>query len=49
MLSLIGIALLLPDSRSSVPRPPAPAGLLLSVSGLALPAHGLVHAGRVAP
>ncbi|WP_326770675.1 MFS transporter (plasmid) [Streptomyces sp. NBC_01591] len=48
VLSLIGIATLVPNFRSPTPRPLDPAGLLLSISGLAFLAYGLIHAGQVA-
>ncbi|MBM7167670.1 MFS transporter [Streptomyces sp. G44] len=47
-LALIGIVLLVPDFRSPVPRPLDPAGMLLSISGLASLAYGLIRAGQVA-
>jgi EmrB/QacA subfamily drug resistance transporter len=48
VLALIGIALLVPDFRSPVVRPLDPAGMLLSVTGLAALAYGLIRAGQVA-
>ncbi|WP_258036725.1 MFS transporter [Streptomyces sp. SM10] len=48
ILALIGIALLVPDFRSPVVRPLDPAGMLLSVTGLAALAYGLIRAGQVA-
>lgn len=47
-LALTGIVLLVPNFRSPVPRPLDPAGMLLSVSGLAALAYGLIRAGQVA-
>ncbi|MFI9507964.1 MFS transporter [Nocardia sp. NPDC052566] len=47
-IGLAGVAALIPDLRSPVPRPLDPAGLLLSVSGLAALAYGLIRAGQVA-
>jgi MFS family permease len=47
-LGLVGIATLVPNFRSPTPRPLDPAGLLLSISGLALLAYGLIRAGQVA-
>ncbi|WP_326623184.1 MFS transporter [Streptomyces decoyicus] len=47
-LALAGIALLVPNFRSPVPRPLDPAGMLLSISGLAALAYGLIRAGQVA-
>ncbi|MBH1934154.1 MFS transporter [Streptomyces sp. AV19] len=48
VLALAGIAMLVPNFRSPVPRPLDPAGMLLSISGLAALAYGLIHAGQVA-
>ncbi len=48
VLALIGIATLVPNFRSPTPRPLDPAGLLLSISGLASLAYGLIHAGQAA-
>ncbi|MFJ6439138.1 MFS transporter [Streptomyces sp. NPDC091649] len=48
VLALIGIALLVPKFRSPVARPLDPAGMLLSVTGLASLAYGLIRAGQVA-
>ncbi|MGW3951152.1 MFS transporter [Streptomyces sp. NPDC004752] len=48
VLALIGIVLLVPDFRSSVVRPLDPAGMLLSITGLAALAYGLIRAGQVA-
>lgn len=47
-LVLVGIAMLVPNFRSPVRRPLDPAGMLLSVSGLAALAYGLIRAGQVA-
>ncbi|MFF8643104.1 MFS transporter [Streptomyces sp. NPDC015345] len=47
-LALIGIAMLVPNFRSPVRRPLDPAGMLLSISGLAALAYGLIRAGQVA-
>ncbi|MEV5121220.1 MFS transporter [Streptomyces decoyicus] len=47
-LALIGIAMLVPNFRSPVLRPLDPAGMLLSISGLATLAYGLIRAGQVA-
>ena len=47
-LALVGIALLVPNFRSPIPRPLDPAGMLLSISGLAALAYGLIRAGQVA-
>ncbi|WP_069165395.1 MFS transporter [Nocardia altamirensis] len=48
VLGLIGIGALVPNFRSPTPRPLDPAGLLLSISGLAALAYGLIRAGQVA-
>ncbi|MFJ8504968.1 MFS transporter [Streptomyces avermitilis] len=48
VLALIGIALLVPNFRSPVVRPLDPAGMLLSITGLAALAYGLIRAGQVA-
>lgn len=48
VLALIGIALLVPEFRSPVMRPLDPAGMLLSITGLATLAYGLIRAGQVA-
>ncbi|MFB7615211.1 MFS transporter [Kitasatospora sp. NPDC056181] len=48
VLALIGITVLVPNFRSPTRRPLDPAGLLLSVSGLASLAYGLIRAGQVA-
>ncbi|MFD4832632.1 MFS transporter [Streptomyces uncialis] len=47
VLALVGIALLVPDFRSPVVRPLDPAGMLLSIGGLAALAYGLIRAGQV--
>ncbi|WP_431040508.1 MFS transporter [Streptomyces sp. P1-3] len=47
-LALVEIAMLVPNFRSPIPRPLDPAGMLLSISGLAALAYGLIHAGQVA-
>lgn len=47
-VALIGIAALVPNFRSPIPRPLDFAGLLLSISGLAALAYGLIRAGQVA-
>lgn len=47
-VALVGIAMLVPNFRSAVPRPLDPAGMLLSISGLAALAYGLIRAGQVA-
>ncbi|MBB5938748.1 MFS transporter [Streptomyces zagrosensis] len=46
-LTLVGIAMLVPNFRSPVARPLDPAGMLLSISGLAALAYGLIRAGQV--
>lgn len=48
VVALIGIALLVPNFRSPVVRPLDPAGMLLSLTGLAALAYGLIRAGQVA-
>lgn len=48
VLALIGITVLVPNFRSPVVRPLDPAGMLLSVSGLAALAYGLIRTGQVA-
>lgn len=48
LLALIGIIVLVPNFRSPTPRPLDPVGLLLSISGLAALAYGLIRAGQVA-
>lgn len=47
MLALAGIAMLVPNFRSPTMRPLDPAGMLLSISGLAALAYGLIRAGQV--
>ncbi|MEV0368999.1 MFS transporter [Streptomyces sp. NPDC050636] len=47
-LALVGIVMLVPNFRSPTPRPLDPAGMLLSISGLAALAYGLIRAGQVA-
>lgn len=47
-LALAGIIVLVPNFRSPVLRPLDPAGMLLSISGLAALAYGLIRAGQVA-
>ncbi|MFI6169325.1 MFS transporter [Nocardia sp. NPDC051052] len=47
VLALIGIAMLVPNFRSPTVRPLDPAGMLLSISGLAALAYGLIRAGQV--
>ncbi|UKY54615.1 MFS transporter [Streptomyces inhibens] len=47
-LALVGIAMLVPNFRSPILRPLDPAGMLLSISGLATLAYGLIRAGQVA-
>ncbi|CAM5451208.1 MFS transporter OS=Streptomyces alboniger OX=132473 GN=CP975_33540 PE=4 SV=1 [Streptomyces alboniger] len=48
VVALAGIALLVPNFRSPVKRPLDPAGMLLSISGLAALSYGLIRAGQVA-
>ncbi|WP_432015092.1 MFS transporter [Streptomyces cucumeris] len=48
VLALIGTFALIPNFRSPTPRPLDVPGLLLSVSGLAALAYGLIRAGQVA-
>lgn len=48
VLALIGLAVLVPNFRSSVLRPLDPAGMLLSMGGLVALAYGLIRAGQVA-
>ncbi|MEV0126389.1 MFS transporter [Streptomyces sp. NPDC050703] len=48
VVALLGIAVLVPNFRSPVRRPLDPAGMLLSASGLAAVAYGLIRAGQVA-
>jgi MFS family permease len=47
VLALIGVAMLVPNFRSPTVRPLDPAGMLLSISGLAALAYGLIRAGQV--
>ncbi|MRH91535.1 MFS transporter [Nocardia sp. SYP-A9097] len=47
-IALVGIFTLVPEFRSPVPRPLDPAGLLLSITGLAALAYGLIRAGQLA-
>jgi EmrB/QacA subfamily drug resistance transporter len=47
MLALAGIVLLVPNFRSPVVRSLDPAGILLSISGLAALTYGLIRAGQV--
>ncbi|REK88996.1 MFS transporter [Streptomyces inhibens] len=47
-LALVGIAMLVPNFRSPIKRPLDPAGMLLSISGLAALAYGLIRSGQVA-
>ncbi|GAA2098294.1 MFS transporter [Streptomyces albiaxialis] len=47
VLALTGVALLVPNFRSPVARSLDPAGMLLSTSGLAALAYGLIRAGQV--
>ncbi|WP_242643556.1 MFS transporter [Streptomyces laculatispora] len=48
VLALLGITVLVPNFRSPVRRPLDPAGMLLSISGLAALAYGLIRAGQMA-
>ncbi|MEU8892289.1 MFS transporter [Streptomyces sp. NPDC048442] len=48
VLALAGIAVLVPNFRSPLARPLDLAGMLLSISGLAALAYGLIRAGQVA-
>ncbi|MFI6044919.1 MFS transporter [Nocardia sp. NPDC051321] len=48
LAGLVGIAALIPEFRSPTPRPLDLTGLLLSISGLAALAYGLIRAGQVA-
>ncbi|MFH8793593.1 MFS transporter [Streptomyces sp. NPDC017941] len=48
VVAVVGMVLLVPDFRSPTPRPLDPAGMLLSISGLAALAYGLIRAGQVA-
>jgi EmrB/QacA subfamily drug resistance transporter len=47
VLALAGIVLLVPNFRSPTVRPLDPAGILLSISGLAALTYGLIRAGQV--
>ncbi|MEV7779269.1 MFS transporter [Kitasatospora sp. NPDC088351] len=47
VVALAGIVLLVPNFRSSAVRPLDPAGMLLSISGLAAVTYGLIRAGQV--
>ncbi|WP_116200545.1 MFS transporter [Amycolatopsis circi] len=47
VLALIGIVVLVPNFRSPTVRPLDPAGMLLSITGLAALAYGLIRAGQV--
>ena len=47
-VGLVGMFVLVPNFRSSTVRPLDPAGMLLSVTGLAALAYGLIRAGQVA-
>ncbi|MGX1310740.1 EmrB/QacA subfamily drug resistance transporter [Streptomyces calvus] len=47
VVALAGIILLVPNFRSPVVRPMDPAGMLLSISGLAALTYGLIRAGQV--
>ncbi|MFH9420523.1 MFS transporter [Streptomyces sp. NPDC017529] len=46
VLALIGVAVLVPNFRSPERRPLDPAGMLLSITGLAALAYGLIRAGQ---
>ncbi|MEV7373957.1 MFS transporter [Streptomyces sp. NPDC090301] len=46
-LALVGLVVLVPNVRSPAPRPLDPAGMLLSICGLAALAYGLIRAGQV--
>ncbi len=48
VVALVGIFLVVPEFRSPRPRRLDPAGLVLSVAGLAALAYGLIRAGQVA-
>ncbi|MFJ4657245.1 MFS transporter [Nocardia sp. NPDC088792] len=48
VVALAGILVLVPDFRSPIRRRLDPAGLLLSITGLAALAYGLIRAGQVA-
>lgn len=47
VVALLGTAFLVPDFRSPIKRSLDPAGMLLSVSGLATLSYGLIRAGQV--
>ncbi|WP_410584939.1 MFS transporter [Amycolatopsis sp. lyj-108] len=47
VLAFAGLALLVPNFRSPVPRPLDPAGMALSAGGLVALAYGLIRAGQV--
>ncbi|WP_410643479.1 MFS transporter [Amycolatopsis sp. lyj-346] len=47
VLALAGIVLLVPNFRSPTVRPLDPAGILLSITGLAALTYGLIRAGQV--
>ena len=47
-LTLVGLAVLVPNFRSPTRRPLDPAGMLLSIGGLVALAYGLIRAGQVA-
>lgn len=47
VLTLAGVVLLVPNFRSPTVRPLDPAGILLSISGLAALTYGLIRAGQV--
>ncbi|QKV75843.1 MFS transporter [Amycolatopsis sp. Hca4] len=47
VVALAGIVLLVPNFRSPTVRPLDPAGILLSISGLAALTYGLIRAGQV--
>ncbi|MEV5346969.1 MFS transporter [Streptomyces achromogenes] len=47
VVALAGVVLLVPNFRSSTRRPLDPAGILLSISGLAALTYGLIRAGQV--
>ncbi|MEY9992038.1 EmrB/QacA subfamily drug resistance transporter [Streptomyces sp. V4I8] len=47
VVALAGIILLVPNFRSPTVRPMDPAGILLSISGLAALTYGLIRAGQV--
>ncbi|MFF4318890.1 MFS transporter [Streptomyces sp. NPDC001568] len=48
IVALVGLVVLVPNFRSPDPRALDPAGMLLSTSGLAALAYGLIRAGQVA-